>query len=229
MIDGWYIDDGHVRADLVDGDVWLMSFDACGAGSGIIRSDTKSLFAALSPDTRTPPYTACTCRRREHGSAVKYLGVMIGNEVEQFGTKVREMEALHQKIRKIDDPALELLLTRQCADAGKVMHLLRAVGPEIHDGAGLTQEALDQMDGVMTAAVAGIVGVGVDLTDEAAQQASWNVRYGGLGLRPGSLLALPAHVASLVEARPIVEWLAVTAASRGIQSVRDIMAVVDAA
>ena len=24
LIDGWYIDDGHARADLVDGDVWLM-------------------------------------------------------------------------------------------------------------------------------------------------------------------------------------------------------------
>ena len=143
------------RADLVDGDVFLMSFDVCGAGSGIIRSDTKSLFAGPSIDTRTPPYTACTCRRREHGSAVKYLGVMIGNEEEQFRTKVEEMEVLHDKIRTIDDPALELLLTRQCADAGKVMHLLRAVGPEIHDRAGLTPEALEQMDGVMTAAVSG--------------------------------------------------------------------------
>ena len=119
LIDGWYIDDGHARADLVDGDVWLMSFDMCGAGSGIIRSDTKSLFAAPTPETPTPPYTASTCRRREHGGPIKYLGVEIGNENAQFQRKVREMEELHGKIRSIDDPALELLLTRQCGTRGR--------------------------------------------------------------------------------------------------------------
>jgi len=61
------------------------------------------------------------------------------------------------------------------------------------------------MDGVMTAAVTGIVRL--DATDEAAQQAAWNVRFGGLGLRPGSLLALPAHVASMVPDRWSNGWL----------------------
>jgi hypothetical protein len=46
------------------------------------------------------------------------------------------------------------------------------------------------------------------VTEEAAQQASWGVKAGGLGLRPASSVALPAHVASLVEACPFVEWLA---------------------
>ena len=84
----------------------------------------------------------------------------------------------------------------------------------------MAPESLEQMDGVMTAAVTGIVRM--DATDEAAQQAAWNVRFGGLGLRPGSLLALPAHMASMVEARPMVEWMAETATRRGIQVMRRI-------
>ena len=227
LIDGWYIDDGHVRADLVDGDVWLMAFDACGAGSGIVRSDTKSLFAAPSAETPTPPYTAATCRRRDQGSAVKYLGVMIGDEDEQFQRKVEEMGELHEKIRSIDDPALELLLTRECADAGKVMHLLRAVGPSAGDRVGLTAGGLEQMDTVMGLAVGGVMRA--EPTVEAGQQAGWGVRYGGLGLRPGTLIALPARVASLVEARPMVEWMAGMAASRGIQAVRSVGEVADEA
>ena len=55
------------------------------------------------------------------------------------------------------------------------------------------------------------------------------MRYGGLGLRPGTLLALPARVASLVEARPMVEWLADMAASRGIEAVGRVREVVRAA
>ena len=186
--------------------VWLMTFDACGAGSGIIRSAEKSLFTMAAADDPATPYTALNCRRRAPGTAIKYLGVEIGDEEAQFMRKVEEMRMLHEKIREVEDPALELMLTQRCADVGKVMHLLRAVGPRIGGPGGLSQEALAAMDESMTNATASIVRTAV--TEEAGQQAGWSVKFGGLGLRPGSLLALPAHLASTVEARPFVEWLA---------------------
>lgn len=226
LMDVWYIDDGHVRADLVDGDMWLMAFDAAGSGVGIIRSDTKSLFAAPSADTPTPPYTHAMCQRREQGAAVKYLGVEIGREDGQFGEKVAEMQELHQRIGEIDDPALELLLKSRCADVSKVMHLLRAVGPVTgEDGDGrLTTDRLSEMDKVMAAALTGIVRM--EPTEEAIQQASWSVGLGGLGFRPGTRIALPAHVASIVEARPMVEWLSESVEERGLPVVRRIHDVV---
>ena len=213
-MDAWYIDDGHIRGHMVDGDVWLMAFDACGTGAGIVRSGTKSLFGCAVSGAPTPPYTAATCRRREDGAIVKYLGVEIGNERAQFDAKVEELKTLQQKIRRIDDPVLELLLTQQCADVGKVIHLLRAVGPDLGEAGGLRLEALGRMDEVMRGAVSSIVRA--DVTDEAAQQAAWGLKLGGLGLRAGSAIALPAHLASLVEARPYVDWLADEAQARGI-------------
>ncbi len=219
MIDCWYIDDGHLRAHLVDGDIWLMAFDAQGSTVGIIRSDTKSLFRPASAISLTPPYTAVTCLRRQQLDHVKYLGVEIGNEDDQFRRSVIKMSALHDKIREIDDPAIELTLTQQCADVGRVMHLLRAVGPT-GPIAGISVQALEQMDIAMTAAASQIART--DLTDEAAQQAGWSVKLGGLGLRPGSLVALPAHLASLVEAEPFVRSLAEAMAQRGIPAANNI-------
>lgn len=225
-LDVWYIDDGHMRGNLVDGDLWLAAFDACGVGKGIVRSETKSLFRHHDADTPAPPYTAVTCMRRDPAAAVKYLGVEIGREREQFAQKVQELAALHRKIRQIDDPAVELVLTQQCADVGKVMHLLRAVGPSVDGLDGLDLGSLEAMDEVMNECVSSVTRAAA--SPETEQQARWGVKQGGLGFRPGTVLALPAHLASLLEAKPFVEAMAKEMASRGIGVARRIGDVVDA-
>jgi hypothetical protein len=133
---------------------------------------------------------------------------------EQFRQRVVVTATVHKALRELDDPALELLLMRQCADAGLVTFLLRAVGPVGEGGGRISQGVIDEFDGVMRQGVEQVVRG--EVTAEAHQQAGWGVKAGGLGLRPGSAVALPAHVASLVEARPFVEALAEEMRRRGL-------------
>ena len=47
---------------------------------------------------------------------------------------IREKPAdLHEAIYDIGDPAIKLVLKRQCADVGKVIHVLRAGGDELDE------------------------------------------------------------------------------------------------
>ena len=74
---------------------------------------------------------------------MKYLGISIGHETEQFMGRVEEVRELHEKLHNLEDPAVELVLTRQCAEVGKVMHLMRAVAPAevAAEGQGLSAAA----------------------------------------------------------------------------------------
>ena len=51
----------------------------------------------------------------------------------QFEGCTRSVAALHEAVGLIGDPAVELVLTRRCADACKVTHLLRAGGDVVED------------------------------------------------------------------------------------------------
>jgi hypothetical protein len=215
--DTWYLDDSFIRGRLLDGDLWLAALDAVGAAAGLERSTTKSSFRLTSDDDVVPPYTFATCVVKPWSDPVKFLGVSLADPASQFAAKCDEVAALHKQLANLDDPAIELILIRECADVSRITHLLRAIGPllpqsdTLPNPIGRTQcpgfdvEPLERFDTVMRESVAQIVRC--EVTDEAAQQASWGVKAGGLGLRPASTVALPAHVASLVEARPFVEWL----------------------
>jgi hypothetical protein len=85
-------------------------------------------------------------------------------------------------------------------------------------------EGLEEVDRVMTGAVEQVVRCPVPV--EAAQQATWGVKAGGLGLRTATGMAIPAHVASLVESGPLVEWLAREAAAMGLAVACDVAEVV---
>ena len=225
MLDVWYVDDAFVREKCVDVELWLAAFDAQGAMAGFERSARKSIYRG-HPGQPTPPYTASTYVTRGRDEETKYLGVSIGKESEQFVARVDEVRALHDKLHRLEDPAVELVLTRQCAEVGKVMYLMRAVAPAVvaGGGRGLSDGALAAMDRVTREAVSRIARR--DVTPEAAEQASWGVKAGGLGLRPASRVALPAYLASLIEAAPFVHWLAEAARERGITISRPIEAVV---
>jgi hypothetical protein len=221
--DVWYLDDSFVRGSLVDGDLWLAALDAVGTIAGMERSTTKSFFRA-SPSAPTPPYTLLTCAVHAWVEPVKFLGVSLADPAAQLAAKSAEVATLHAALRGIEDPAIELILIRECVEVNRVAHLLRAIGPALPEPEppdppdppppppsrelcpGFQAPHLDAFDELMRNAVAAVTRSVV--SDEAAQQASWGVKAGGLGLRPASSVALPAHVASLVESQPFVEWLA---------------------
>ena len=65
------------------------------------------------------------------------LGVGFGTEFNadrQFRTITTKIGHLHDALATTDDTATELILLRQCADVCKIVHLLRAAGPQIEIG-----------------------------------------------------------------------------------------------
>jgi len=224
VLDTWYLDDSFVRASVLDGDLWLAALDAVGTTTGLQRSVTKSFFRSPSPDSLVPPYTSLSCAVQPWASPVKFLGVSLSDPCTQFAAKCNDVAALHKALRAVDDPAVELILIRECLEVNRVTHLLRAIGPALSPppdppdppdpALAIRTTCLDEFDSVMREAVASVCRCPV--AAEAAQQASWGVKAGGLGLRPASVVALPAHVASLVEAQPFVEWLCARSDEAGV-------------
>ena len=88
---------------------------------------------------------------------------------------------------------------RSCADIYKVAHLLRAAGPTIDGG------ALDGYDAMLERSLSRCLGGALD--NLSLDQASLGVTEGGLGLRRAAATAMPAFVASRIEARWIVDLL----------------------
>ena len=147
-------------------------------------------------------YVALTCRLPGPNADVHLLGVDVGDSrtaTTQFRTTSDVVEKVHEAIGSIGDAAVELVLTRACADACKVTHLLRAQGPAV------SSDALDAFDGLVRQALCRAVGT--TLREESLAQAALGVQHGGLGLRQASDMAAPAFIASRVGARPVVRML----------------------
>ena len=67
----------------------------------------------------------------------------------------------------------------------------------------LDQVGLDKIDETLRATAASITNV--DMSDQAWQQASLPVRFGGLGLRKAASLALPCYISSVERSRDLVD------------------------
>ncbi|MFM7987187.1 MAG: hypothetical protein ACKPKO_48535, partial [Candidatus Fonsibacter sp.] len=68
---------------------------------------------------------------------LKTLGATLGgrdNRVSEFRKKrLKVMQAMHHKLTTLNDPAVELKLTRHCLGESKVQHLLRMYGSQLHE------------------------------------------------------------------------------------------------
>ncbi len=216
-LDSWYLDDAWLWGQAVHGDLFLAALDVAGCVSGMERNGAKCsfAFAAARAGTPPPPYTRLTCTVVAGDAPPRALGVALAGAAQQFGEKVRAVGVLHASIAELEDPGVELALTRGCAAVSKVMYLLRALGPQLDSdaGRGLPDDVLSSYDDLVDAAVSRIAGE--DLSGEATEQASLGVRLGGLGLRRATATALPAHAASLIDAAPWVQWLDAQAAAFG--------------
>jgi len=132
--------------------------------------------------------------------SVKVLGGICGTNGQiaaAFQKKCKQVEELHESIDGVMHGATELVLKKQCADTGKIIHTLRLNGDRIH-GTELKQYTQVARDGV-SRTLAGDVGDGPWI------QATCGVKSGGLGIRTAEEVALPAFVASRVAVRPIVQ------------------------
>ena len=153
----------------------------------------------LASTTRDPS-------RQEH-----VLGVDFGEThapATQFRRATEAVSELHEALAQVEDTASELILLRKCADACKVVHLLRASGPSIDPA------ALGEYDSMLRRSLARCLGG--ELDDLSAAQCAVGVSEGGLGVRRAAATALPAFVASRVESRWLVDLLAQGVSETGV-------------
>ena len=130
------------------------------------------------------------------------------------------MAELHKAIATVDHAAIELILTRKCADVAKFSYSLRCAGDRISDG------VLDNFDSNARATVEQTLGG--PLPDTGWWQATTGVVFGGLGLREAKTVSLPAVLASRITARPLAMEMAEHAARAGLVTLQQFERAYDA-
>ena len=228
----WYADDGQVVCRPADVDLFLDCLDAAAAKVGATRGegpDVKSLARLVGHPDALDSFDEAwltdkvrrTCQIGEPNSPIEVLGAMLGpahaREL-QFQSRVHKSRDLHDALAEVADPAAELTLGRLCANVSRVNRLLRVSGTMFSEG------ALAEHDDASDLFVARTLGG--DLPSHAAAQAAMSVKVGGLGFKHAADLAVPATLASLIEARPLVARLFEAMASAGV-AVPEPMAVYD--
>ena len=209
-LDAWYADDGEALALPERVDLYLRTLDREAALVGATRgsgNDVKSSVMLIGApadvaslgDAWITPYVSQTCKVLSPNSDLEVLGGAVGSlglAPSLFEQASQKASDAHDAISLANDVATELVLTRSCADACKVNHLLRTNGPDI------LQSQLEAYDRMMRRSLERILGGPLD--DLAFAQAATSVKDSGLGFRLASAVALPAYVASRVESRPAV-------------------------
>jgi len=218
----WYCDDGQVICRPADVSLFLECLDAAAAKAGATRgegSDVKSTvklvghpeaLASFSEDWITDS-TRRTCKVGEPNSPEEVLGAMLGPQEardEHFQSRVQKTKELQETIPEVADPATELTLGRLCANVSRVTHLLRVSGTM------LSERVLLEHDDASATFVARALGG--DLPAHSDSQAALGLKQGGLGFRQAASLAVPAALASMVEARPFVKRLFTAMGEAGV-------------
>ena len=144
---------------------------------------------------------------------------MRGAQNEQLEENARRTQRLHDRVGLINDPAVELVLTRRCANLCKVTHMLRAGGDVVEDN---HLRGFDtHLRGSLGRILAGL------LDDRPWARATAGVKDGGLGFRQATAVALPAFVASRTAARPLFASLGQVVATAGLLSMSALLAAYD--
>ena len=210
LLDVWYMDDGQVFLPPCLVDPFLRALDVELERIGATRGsgpDVKSTARLLSSGTAVTStlewataYVRDTCKVRGAAEPLEVLGIRFGEPAtEQLHEAMAKMEAVHGALGLLEDAGVELTLARNCADVCRLVHQLRARGPDV------PVAALQAADATLNTMLGDIVGSPVPA--HCMQQASLGVKAGGLGLRRATSPAIPAYVAARTDARPIVETL----------------------
>ena len=222
----WFADDGQYICRPADVDTFLRCLDEAAAKAGLSRGSGEGIkstvrlvgseealtrFRCESEESWATSYVHDTCKVLAPNASIEVLGTIIGSSQERneaFASRLTKLEQLREDLADIESTGVELLLGRLCASTTKVTHLLRA------HGTFLDEELLDRFDSLTADFIDRTLGG--DLHSKAIEQAMLGMKFGGLGFRKAELLAAPAHLASLIEARPCVEYLVHLAAEAGI-------------
>jgi hypothetical protein len=218
----WYCDDGQAVCRPADVDLYLQCLDAAAARVGATRGegpDVKTRVRLIGHPDAVEAFNETwltdriqqTCQVGEPNEATEVLGAVVGPAAAQeahFLERVHASSELRGSLAEVADPATELTLGRLCADVSRVTHLLRA------SGASVSEAAAGQHDAALSDFVARTLGG--DLPQHSLAQAAVGVTQGGLGFRRAVDLAIPAFLASRVEARPFVQHLFAAMAAQGV-------------
>ena len=205
----WFMDDGQIFCRPEHLDAILKRLDhglaAIGATRGNasrgedIKSNVKSFGCEhVDAGVWATPYVRDSCKIRAEGDATKLLGGALGpaaHHAALYGQAVEKTSVLHDAIGAIPNAATQMVLRSACADVSKVAYILRLAGDKL-DATDLDELGKVQRAGVGTT-------LNGDVGDDAWEQATTEVRLGGLGLRSATELALPSFIASRVAGRSI--------------------------
>ena len=210
--EGWYMEDGQVVLPCRFADMYLKAFDEAAAAVGATRGeapDAKSVARLIGDatacstvgDVWCSAYIRKTCKCPPPGAGAHVLGVETAPHAarELFQSASDSAETARKGILSIGSAPEELALLRTCADACKVQHLLRALGPEV------PEDCLLEFDSMSDVALQTVLGG--PLSAAALGRSAAGVADGGLGVRRAADLAAPAFIASRVESRPLIAHL----------------------
>ena len=211
VVDVWFLDDGTVVCDPLLVVPYLLAFDDASGEKKASRNLSKSNVIIYAPQ-EVIDANADAWRLSETRSLAKVcgpegnlltLGAALGgvaSRVEHFRRKTTVAQAMHDKIRQCEHTQIEMILSRSCLGVGKINHLLRSCGYDLH----LDKEAVAAFDGVQAATVKRLF---AGTTENGAEQSQLCAAIGGLGLRSAVDTALPANIASRILARPKITEL----------------------
>ena len=149
---------------------------------------------------------SATCRVASpaDGPSGKVLGIDLDGETlgEQLRAATAHIDSIQKAILGIADAPAELALLRTSANVCRIVHLLRAAGPD------LDVDALHVFDDAQDDTLGSLLGGA--LPSSCAERAACGVGEGGLGLRRARDLQFPAFLASRAEAQGLAEEFAQT-------------------
>ena len=204
--DAWFMDDSQVCLPPSYVDDFLSAFDAklsdvggTRVTSGTFKSTARLCGTATARDAAPANWDnlAKSSCKIIGAPPEKVLGVgIVGDSIAaQFKAASRAASAASDALAQLKDPAAELALLRMSTSACRVVHLLRAVGPELPLADVLAFD--ENLEGSLGVILGGAVG------GLALDRAVTGARDGGLGLRRVRETQLPAFIASRTEARAL--------------------------
>ena len=138
----------------------------------------------------------------------KVLGVELDGESlqEQFRTATTHITEVCEALREVQDPRVELALLRVSANVCRVVHLLRAAGPD------LEASLLGDFDSCQREALGSLLGG--PLSDRVWDQAAGSSGQGGLGLRSARELQFPFILGKPYTSHSVAKLARVTRVAR---------------
>lgn len=191
-LNAWYLDDGALvgTPEQLRQALAILQDDGPSLGLELHATKCELWWPQLGAGAASSLPLALTTVR---SGGVALLGAPLGDGAfaEEFvGCRVAAIDTLLEKSRALNDPQLQLALTRQCILLPRFNHALRTCNPA------LIPNAIRDFDGISSSILTSIVG---PMTEEARVQAGLPVSEGGLAIAIAGQVARPAFLGSVIQ------------------------------